>query len=68
MPKQRRSEEGWIERQCSRCKEWWPATRDFFYSSGTDSAKLHSMCRACYLERLAERRKRRKLEAVKDRA
>lgn len=60
MPKQRRSDYDVIERQCSRCHEWWPATKEFFYSSGPFSSGLHSMCRACYLERLAARRAARK--------
>lgn len=65
MPKQRRSEEGWVERQCSKCHEWWPATREFFYSSGHRRArKLHSWCKACVLEAKAERRKRKKLEVL----
>lgn len=62
MPKERMSEDGWIERQCSQCKEWWPTTREFFY--GSKRHGLHSWCKACILEAKAERRKRKKLEVL----
>ncbi|MFY3625478.1 hypothetical protein ACOTFH_02540 [Achromobacter xylosoxidans] len=34
------------EIQCSRCKDFWPADREFFY---TARGKLHPWCKACYL-------------------
>jgi hypothetical protein len=41
------------EKQCARCKEWWPADTEFFYRKGDG---LHSYCRACFLERRGELR------------
>lgn len=35
-----------LEIQCSRCREFWPADRDFFYF-GPDGSP-HSWCKACY--------------------
>ncbi|MFY1879920.1 hypothetical protein ACOTCJ_13750 [Achromobacter xylosoxidans] len=34
------------EIQCSRCMDFWPADREFFY---TARGKLHPWCKACYL-------------------
>lgn len=34
------------EIQCSRCNDFWPADREFFY---TARGKLHPWCKACYL-------------------
>ncbi len=34
------------EIQCSRCKDFWPADREFFY---TARGKLHPWCKASYL-------------------
>ena len=31
---------------CSRCKDFWPADGEFFY---TARGKLHPWCKACYL-------------------
>lgn len=33
------------EAQCARCKEFWPADGEFFFTS---KGKLHSWCKACY--------------------
>jgi hypothetical protein len=38
---------------CNRCKEFWPADKEFWYSH-------HSWCKACYLEWRAERTKQKK--------
>ncbi|GAI63947.1 unnamed protein product [marine sediment metagenome] len=66
MPKQRYTDYGCWEKQCSKCKEWWPATREFFYGSKRDG--LHPWCKACILEAKAERGKRKKLEVVESHA
>lgn len=59
MPKQRKNKDGVLERQCSRCHEWWPADQEFFYSSKRNG--LHSWCKACVLEvKAVSRRKKLK--------
>ena len=41
-----------LVRYCPDCDDWWPATREFFYTKGRkDNPKLHSYCKACYKER-----------------
>src|SRR5215467_4327104 len=46
-----------LEKQCTRCMEFWPADTEFFYLSGTRSSKrLHSWCIACFLEYGKERK------------
>ena len=49
---------GEMERHCPDCDEWWPATREFFYTTGAKDGgtKLHSYCKACYEERRKRRR------------
>lgn len=47
-PKQRYDDDGDLERRCSKCGEWWPASREFFYSCGRKG--LHSWCKACVQE------------------
>ncbi len=55
--KERVSEDGSLERYCSKCQDWWPADREFFYTTGSKK-KLHSWCKACYNDwRNARRRK-----------
>ena len=36
-----------IERQCTRCHEWWPADKEFFYAQATGLFGLESSCKAC---------------------
>jgi hypothetical protein len=56
-PKEKDDPELGRVRYCQKCDEWWPATREFFYSRG--GHKLHSWCRACCQEwRQARRRQR----------
>ena len=43
--------EEYSEKQCARCKEFWPADSDFFYKSHKSSDGLHSWCKACCTER-----------------
>nr|BDD45959.1 hypothetical protein 5 [bacterium] len=38
-------------RWCSRCREYWPATTEFFYKRGKG---LHNYCKACCAERSRE--------------
>ncbi len=63
--KERLDEDGELERHCSKCGEWWPADREFFFGYTDQKGKehLHDWCKACYLERRKELR-RRKLAAV----
>jgi hypothetical protein len=42
-----------IERQCGRCREWWPADSEFYHKGGNG---LHSYCIACVAERCYELR------------
>ena len=44
-------EETYKEKQCVRCKEFWPADSEFFYKCHTNSDGLHSWCKACCTER-----------------
>jgi hypothetical protein len=38
-----------LHKRCSRCREYWPADTEFFYTKkGTDG--LHDWCKACYQE------------------
>lgn len=50
-----RTVRGERERWCNRCLEWWPASREFFYTTG-NQGRLHSWCKACYQERRKLRR------------
>ena len=36
------------QRFCPRCKEFWPADSEFFFSDGNGG--FHSWCKACVLE------------------
>ncbi|KUJ73909.1 hypothetical protein AVO42_00365 [Thiomicrospira sp. XS5] len=35
-----------LEKQCSHCKEFWPADSEFFYPQ--KGKGLHCYCKACY--------------------
>lgn len=63
MNKERINEDGELERYCPRCDEWWPADREFFYTTGSDE-ELHSWCKACYQERRNARRRVKRLAGV----
>lgn len=39
-----------LYKRCSRCKEYWPADSEFFYSSRCEKDGLIEWCKACYLE------------------
>ncbi len=36
-----------LELECFRCKEFWPATKEFWWYKGD---KPHTYCKACYTE------------------
>jgi hypothetical protein len=40
---------GEMHKRCSRCKEYWPADSEFFYSAATRDG-LNDWCKACYIE------------------
>lgn len=61
MGEQRLDEDGDLERFCPKCEDWWPADREFFYTTGSEG-KLHSWCKACYEDdRRPRRRAKRRL-------
>ena len=51
VAKRRRSEEGWIEKECTGCGEWWPDDGEFFFKSGNGLRRLMDKCKACYIDR-----------------
>lgn len=44
-----RQEECGLFKRCSRCKEYWPADSEFFYSVKSGDG-LNQWCKACYQE------------------
>lgn len=44
-----------LEKQCSRCEEWWPADTEFFNHARSERGGLHVWCRACSIEQHRER-------------
>lgn len=46
--KYRRSPEGDLEKRCSKCREYFPATLEFFYREYKDHDTLYAWCKACY--------------------
>ena len=38
------------EKLCPKCNEYWPADKEFFYSSKTTKDGLFSWCKACHTE------------------
>ncbi len=60
--KEQFNEDGEKERYCAGCDEWWPADKEFFFTSGHGPRQLASQCKACYLEKKnAKRRAAREL-------
>lgn len=37
-------------KRCSRCKEYWPADLEFFFSAPSKTDGIFDWCKACYLE------------------
>lgn len=53
------------EKRCSKCKEWWPADREFFHSCKRQPDGLSLICIACYHELpCVKKRKVRQQEEV----
>lgn len=47
------------EKLCTRCHEYWPADKEFFYLANKKKDGLHSWCKCCYLEWRKTRPKKR---------
>lgn len=39
-----------LEKKCSKCHDYWPADREFFYASKNKKDGLRNECKACYSE------------------
>lgn len=48
--------EGWIEKRCYRCMEYWPEDADFYHrkNRGNGTFTFHGACKACVTERCYE--------------
>jgi hypothetical protein len=49
MDKTRNTELG-PEKLCSKCNEYWPADKEFFYTNKKAKDGLYHWCKACYAE------------------
>lgn len=38
-----------LEMRCSKCREYYPADTEFFFSQPNSAGGLHRCCKACYL-------------------
>lgn len=38
-----------LEMRCSKCREYYPADTEFFFSQPNSAGGLHCYCKACYL-------------------
>lgn len=64
-PADRVNEDGEMERYCSKCREWWPADSEFFYTTGkAGSGKLMDWCKACYKDWRNPRRRKNMREEL----
>lgn len=45
----RYDDDGELERRCARCRDYWPADDEFFFT-GPYADRLHCYCKACYYE------------------
>lgn len=61
-PKRRETELG-PEKRCTKCDEWWPADKEFFFTQRHSSDGLFYCCIACYYEHLDKRRRKPASEA-----
>lgn len=59
MPAPKSAGETETTKQCHKCGEWWPATKEFFYSMPRRPDKLRSPCKACIDEQRAASSKTR---------
>ena len=68
MGKERLDGDGQLERQCTKCDEWWPADKEFFYTTGANKEsgrdELHPWCKACYQEWRINKRAAKKALAL----
>jgi hypothetical protein len=48
------------EKLCTRCLEWWPADREFFYRQHNVRCHLSASCRACILDYKNARKQQRR--------
>lgn len=44
-------EMGALEKRCAKCREYWPADDEFFFSGVGYIDRLHCYCKACYIEK-----------------
>lgn len=44
-----------LEKHCPKCKTYWPADTEFFYSVPSSNDGLNIWCRACYCDWRATR-------------
>lgn len=57
-PDDRDGPHGYLERYCSSCDEWWPASDEFFYEgsrAGRGATRMRC-CIACYAERYGSKK------------
>ncbi|MCR6477556.1 hypothetical protein VG_p32 [Variovorax phage VarioGold] len=54
-PRLRETVDG-VEKLCTKCDEWWPADREFFFGDPEGVHRLFYCCKACYREQLNPRR------------
>lgn len=45
------NEDGDLEKQCTKCGEWYYADTEFFHKSKKELDGLHSWCKACFMEK-----------------
>lgn len=57
------------ERRCTRCKEYWPEDREFFYTSkriNRATVDIQQPCKACFdeMKRVSRKKNKSKLSLV----
>lgn len=66
LPKTHITELG-TERQCTKCKEYWPEDHEFFYTAkrkNLETLQIQQPCKACFSELKRNQRKARKSEQL----
>ena len=38
------------EKRCTKCNEWFPADKEFFYGDAGEQDGLRRICKACYAD------------------
>jgi len=56
-PNVRRNADSELEKRCSRCRDWWPADREFYCNKARGTLGLSPYCHACEAERSNIRRR-----------